>query len=418
MSLSPFFAPTIRRFGRLTLWAALIGCLAGTASAFFLWLLNSATTWRESHPTLLYALPLGGFGIGLFYHRWAGIAVRGNNLIIEQLHKNDHLLPLRMAPMVLLGSVATHFFGGSAGREGTAVQMGASLADWLGRQLGATDEDRPFFLLAGISAGFSSLFGTPLAGLFFGLELPHLGRLRYEAIWPCLVAVVVGDRIATAWGATHAHYPALLPLPLNSFLLAKVAVAGVAFGLVARLFVISLDLVKAVFGRYVTWPPLRPFIGGCLIILLTHLVESRDYLGLSLPLLEKIFQQGAGVITSAFLLKLIFTCLTLGTGFLGGEVTPLFVIGATFGFVLGGWFGVDPLWFAAIGFVALFGAAAHTPFSALVLGLELFAGTPPLYWGVACFCAYLAVGRQTIYPAQPAQFNWHRPTKRHFVANP
>lgn len=375
------------------------GVLAGTASAIFLLSLQWATQIRLAYPILLFFLPIVGFLLGWVYHAYAGLAARGNNLIIEEIHANRQPIPLRMAPMVLLGTVVTHLFGGSAGREGTAIQMGSSLADWLSRTLRLSPEDRRLLLMAGISGGFGSVFGTPLAGFVFGLEVQTVGRVRYEGILPCLVASIIGDRVARWWGASHSHYPAMATSELNLWLLGKVLLAGALFGLTSLLFIELTHGIKHLAGQLVAWPPLRPFIGGLLIITLTLLVGSRDYLGLSLPLIQNSLN-GIGVDKAAFLLKLVLTAVTLGTGFLGGEVTPLFVIGATMGYSLGPWLGVDPIWLAQIGFVSVFAGASNTPLACALMGIELFGGGAPLYLALSCFTAYLASGHRSIYTTQ------------------
>ncbi|MFN8376635.1 MAG: chloride channel protein [Anaerolineae bacterium] len=318
----------LRMLLRWVLLGTLVGILAGTASAVFLISLQWATNLRLEFPSLLFLLPFGGLLIGWTYYRFAGEAARGNNLVIEEVNLNRGRIPLRMAPMILAGTVLTHLFGGSAGREGTAIQMGTSLADGLRRLLGLTGADRRMMLMAGISGGFASVFGTPLAGFVFGMEVQSMGRIRYEGVIPCLTAALVGDLVTRAWGAAHSHYPALPEVAIDPTLLLKVTLAGIGFGLTSLLFIELTDSIRHVMRERVRWMPLRPLIGGAVIIALTLLLGTRDYLGLSLPLIQNSVN-GTGVETFAFLLKLVFTAITLGTGFLGGEVTPLFVIGLT-----------------------------------------------------------------------------------------
>jgi H+/Cl- antiporter ClcA len=381
-----------------------VGILAGTASAIFLTLLNAATDFRIAHPELLFFLPLVGLGIGWIYQRFAGSAARGNNLVIEEVNLEvaqaaDHEIPLRMTPLVLFGTILTHLFGGSAGREGTAIQMGSSLADHLRQFLGLNDTDRRLMIMAGISGGFGSVFGTPIAGFVFGLEVQSVGRIRYEGVIPCLVAAVVGDLVTRAWGVTHSHYPALANVEIEPVLLIKIVIAGILFGLTSLLFIELTHLIKRACKRFLWYPPLYPFVGGLVIIGLTLLLNTQDYLGLSLPLIRSSMD-GTGVVTFAFLLKVIFTAVTLGTGFLGGEVTPLFVMGSTLGYTLGIALGVDPVFMAALGFVAVFAGASNTPLACAMMGVELFGGGSVLYLAIACFVAYLASGHRGIYVTQ------------------
>lgn len=391
-------------------WGAigiLIGILAGSASAFFLTSLAWITQTRLAHPWLLWFLPLGGLLVGWLYARFGSTAIQGNNLVIDEVNHDQARIPLRMAPLVLIGTLITHLFGGSAGREGTAIQMGASLADALGRLLRTLLHpltwlgpiDRRMVLMAGISGGFGSVFGVPVAGAVFGMEVQRVGRVRYEGLLPCLVASYVGDLVTRAWGVPHAHYPQWPTLAIEPLLLLKVALAGVAFGLTSLLFVELTHGIKRVMAMWQIGSPLKSFVGGVVIIALTLLVGTRDYLGLSLPLIEASVM-GGGVVASAFLWKTLFTAITLGTGYLGGEVTPLFVIGSTLGYTLGIWLGIDPALLAAIGLVAVFAGASNTPLACTLMGVELFGGGILLYVFLGCVVAYLVSGHRGIYATQ------------------
>jgi H+/Cl- antiporter ClcA/CBS domain-containing protein len=393
------FLAFLRTLLKWTLLGGGVGILAGTASAVFLVSLDWATHTRLANPTILFLLPLAGFMVGWIYHRFAGIAAQGNNLVIEEVHSNQSRIPLRMAPLVLLGTVITHLFGGSAGREGTAIQMGASLADTLRRVLRLNADDRRLMIMAGISGGFGSVFGTPVAGFVFGMEVQSVGRIRYDGIVPCLVAAYVGDIVTRLWGVGHTHYPALANIEIEPLLLLKVALAGIVFGLTSIVFVELTHGIKHLQSRLVKYPPLRPLVGGILIIALTLALNTEDYLGLGIPLIQQSIG-GSGVVTFAFLLKLIFTALTLGSGYLGGEVTPLFVIGSTLGYTLGRLLGVDPTFMASIGFVAVFAGASNTPLACALMAMELFGGGSPLYLILGCVVAYLASGHRGIYVTQ------------------
>ncbi len=226
-----------------------------------------------------------------------------------------------------------------------------------------------------------------------------VGRVRYDALIPCLTAALVGDVTARLLGATHSHYPQTVLTALDAGLLVKVAVAGVLFGLCAWLFSALTHAIKRTAARWMAWPPLRTAIGGAVVVGLALLLNTTDYLGLSLPLIRQSLD-GTGVIALAFLLKLVFTAVTLGTGFVGGEVTPLFVIGATLGYSLGGVLGIDPAWLASVGFVAVFAGASNTPLACALMGIELFGGGAAVYVVVGCFVAYLFSGAGGIYSTQ------------------
>lgn len=383
-------------------WLFLAGCvgvLAGTASALFLTLLTNATNAFASQPALIVLLPLAGLLIGWVYWRFGGTASQGNNLVIEEIHIARQRVPARMAPLVLIGTVATHLFGGSAGREGTAIQMSASLSDTLRRVLRLDSNDRRLVLMAAISGGFGSVFGTPAAGFVFGMEVQTAGRMRYEGALPCLIASIVGDLVTRAWGVGHAHYPRLAPVEIDPLLLMRVVLASVVFGLASAAFIELTHRVKHLFQQRIKWPPLRPFFGGLAIIALTLLVGTNDYNGLSLPLIERSLR-GETVLFTAFLLKIVFTAVTLGSGFLGGEVTPLFVIGATCGAALAPVLGVDPGLLSSIGFVAVFAGATNTPIACAIMAVELFGGGGEIYVLVGCVVAYQISGQRSIYATQ------------------
>jgi H+/Cl- antiporter ClcA len=305
-----------------------------------------------------------------------------------------------MAPLIYVGTVVTQLFGGSAGREGTALQMSGSLTDTFSRVARLTPSDRRVMLIAALSGGFGAVFGVPVAGFVFGLEVHTVGRLRYDALLAALTASMVGDLVVTSLGVTHTVTPEVIPTDLTASLVAKVVLAGVIFGIVARGFMASTHLVRHLYERFGTWPPLRPFIGGVAIVGLTYLVGNRDYNGLSLPLITASLAGGAGVMAFAFAWKLVFTSVTLGSGFQGGEVTPLFVIGATLGAVLAGVLGVDPTLLAALGFVAVFAGAANVPITCTIMGAELFSANTMVLFALVCVVAYLCSPNRGIYSAQ------------------
>ena len=383
-------------------WIALgllVGVLAGAAGAFFLWSLRWATEQFDTHGALLWFLPLAGLGIGLAYHYGGGRSVEGNNLIIDEIHDPTEWVPRRMAPMVLIGTIATHLFGGSAGREGTAIQMSGSLTDAASRLLRLGPDDRRVMLITAIAGGFGAVFGVPLAGAVFALEVQSVGRLRYEALVPCLTASVTGDLVVRGLGVGHTVTPHLGDVELSVGLLLKVAVAGICFGLMSLAFVMGDHWVRRSFARWVPWPPARPLIGGVLEIGLTYAVGNRLYNGRSEGLVElSLF--GGDVPTWAFALKLVFTAVTLGSGFVGGEVTPLFVMGATLGATLAVPLGVPPELLAALGFVAVFAGASNTPLACTIMGVELFGAGAVPYFAVACVMSYVFSAHQGIYRTQ------------------
>ena len=393
----------VRLLGFLVKWTvlgAVVGVLAGISSAFFLASLNWATTTRLRHPWLLWLLPVGGFAVGLVYHYAGGRSGGGNNLIIEEIHEPRAWIPGRMAPLIYVGTVITQVLGGSAGREGTALQMSGSLTDVFNRAIRLRPADRRVMLIAALSGGFGAVFGVPIAGWVFGLEVQAVGRVRYDALVPALSASLVGDLVVRALGIKHTPYPKLGDVDLSAPLLAKVMVAGLCFGLVSVLFVELTHGITRIFGSTLSWPPLRPVIGGLAVIGLTYAVGTRAYNGLSIGLIELSLAGGVGVATFAFLLKLIFTAVTLGSGFVGGEVTPLFVIGATLGATLGTLLHVPVPIMASLGFVAVFAGAANVPLACTIMGIELFGAPAAPLLAVACSVAYVFSAHRGIYTTQ------------------
>jgi H+/Cl- antiporter ClcA len=383
-------------------WVALgvgVGVLAGLSSALFLKLLEWSTRSFAEHGWLLWLLPLGGLAMGCLYHYTGGRSIEGNVLIIDEIHEPRTGVPRRMAPLVLISTVATNLFGGSAGREGTAIQMSASLTDGGARLLHLSREERRTLLVAGMSAGFGAVFGVPLAGAVFGMEVQSVGRVRYEALVPSLTGALVGDLIVRGLGVHHTPTPQLGPLDLDAVLLVKVALAGVVFGLVGAVFIEAVHLVKRIGTRLTGWPPARPVIGGAIVIALTLLVGNRHYNGLSVPLaVDALAGNDPGL--QVFALKLLFTAVTLGFGFYGGEVTPLLVIGSTLGAALAAVLGLPVALLAAVGYVAVFAGAANVPLSCTIMAVELFGREALEPAAVGCVMAYVFSSHRSIYASQ------------------
>ena len=406
----------IRDFARLFLLIAPISLATGAACALFLRLLDEVTEFRFAHPALLFALPFAGVVIAYFYERHGKNSSRGNNLILEAIHSSQSenpdddssLVPRRMAPLILFSTLITHLFGGSAGREGTAVQMGGSIASAWARALGLNRQTTRLALLCGIAAGFGGVFGTPLAGAVFALEVLWRGRLETEEALLCLLAAMGSDFFARSLGAHHHVYVVAFQSSstfVEIVLAAKVAFAAVLFGLAARVFVELSELIAHTFKTRIQNPLARPFVGGVGIIALTQLLGTRDFLGLSVSSPDaNAVTLGSAFETSAppfaWLAKTVFTALTLGSGFKGGEVTPLFFIGATLGNALSGPLEAPVSLLTAVGFVAVFAGASKTPLASTLLGIELFGAHGAPLFALACFVAARSSGERGLYGAQ------------------
>ena len=386
-------------------WAGLgaaAGALCGVASAVFLVALEHATVYRTAHSWLVYLLPLAGLVIGLVYERWGKPIAPGTSLIIDSIHEATPQIPLRMAPMVLAGTVLTHFFGGSAGREGTAVQMGASLADAVAHRLGVSRGRRRQLLAAGIAGGFGSVFGTPVAGTIFGLEVVAIGRMEYDALFPALVAALLGDYVTRRLGVVHTAYPAVGHTSFTALVAAKLVVIGLAMAGATVAFIELTHALKKHLSKIRL--PLRMALGGAVVVALWRLFEGlsmngSDYLGLGVPTIVRAFSDPE-LPSYAFALKLLLTAITIGAGFLGGEVTPLFFVGATLGSVLARFLGLPIELGATVGIAAVFGAAANTPLALSIMAVELCGAEALPHVLVVSAIAYLASGHRSIYPSQ------------------
>lgn len=387
-----------RDLRRRIAFSLLSGLLSGLAATVFLVLLDQATRFREAHPALIWLLPLAGFFIGWIYHVYGRDVAGGNNLILDEIHSPQKITPLRMAPLILLGTLLTHLFGGSAGREGTAVQMGASLSDQLGRFFRLNPAERKLLLTAGCGAGFGAAIGAPWAGALFGMEVLHVGRFRLFAVAECVLASFTAYAVTLLLKAPHSQYP-LFEIPAFDFQLALWLVpAGILFGLSARIFTGITHLWESWQRRWISYPPVKPFAGGLLLVLLFYWEGTYRFTGLGIPFIQQALQQPAGF--ELPLWKGVFTALTVGSGFKGGEFIPLVFIGATLGSALALWIPVSFQLLAATGFAAVFGAAANAPLACTLMAMEIFGWHIGPYALVACGISYLVSGRPGIYRSQ------------------
>lgn len=393
------FLPNLGFTGKWLVTALVVGLLAGSASAVFLISLEWATDYREDNMWIIALLPLAGLLIGWLYHRFGESVVKGNNQLLEEFYNPLKIIPLRMAPLVLFGTVMTHLFGGSAGREGTAVQMGGAIADQFTKWFNLGKLDRKMLITVGVAAGFASVFGTPLAGAVFALEWLIIGRIRYEAILPAFLSAYIADyACADLWGVAHTHYTIPLVPPLDIPNLLWIIPAGICFGLSGRLFAKATHFWSALFSKKINYPPLRPLVGGVVVALIVFAFGTTKYIGLGIPTIVDAFSEDLPWYD--FLAKIGMTSLTLGAGFKGGEVTPLFYTGATLGNALSGFIPLPVALLAGMGFVGVFSGATNTPLACTLMGIELFGAASGVYVGLACVMAYLFSGHAGIYNSQ------------------
>lgn len=382
----------------------LIGSGVGSASAAFLASLTYVTIFRENHLEIVFALPFIGFLISKMYAYFSPSSEKGNNYVIEELQHQKSALPFWMAPLVFIGTVLTHLFGGSAGREGTAVQMGASISDQLSKVFSFTKRGRNYLLVSGVAAGFASVFGTPLAGIVFSIEMSVVGKTKYDAVIPAVLSAYAANYVTHLWQIPHTHYEILSHTELNFQTFSWIILASLFFGFAGMAFSKMVKFFSTLFSKFTVDLAVKSFIGGSIIVLLYLGLQSINfsqpsrYLGLGVNVIQEAFVQP--VLPYDFALKLLFTTITLGAGFKGGEVTPLFFIGATLGNVLSFFIPLPFDLLAAVGFVAVFAAAANTPFACVFMGIELFGSDHIEFIAIGCLLAFFFSGHNSIYKAQ------------------
>ncbi len=399
------FVKIVSRYLRWSCFSALAGILAGLAATIFLILLQWATATRKAHPGLIWLLPLAGLVIGLVYHHYGRDVAGGNNLILDEIHQPNKTIPVRMAPLILLGTVITHLFGGSAGREGTAVQMGASLSDQLSSFFRVEPAERKILLAAGIGAGFGAAIGAPWAGAVFGMEVIQIGKLRLFAWFECLVASFAGYFVTLLLQAPHSVYPRVQNIDYEWKTWLLVIFFGSLCGIVAFSFAGLTHVVEALIGRSIRYPPLKPLVGGLLLLLFYRLEGSYLYAGLGIPVIQEALSTPPEL--QVPLLKGLFTALTLASGFKGGEFIPLVFIGTTFGSAVSVFFNISPPLLAAVGFSAVFAGAANTPIACAIMAMEIFGPEIGGYAFAACLSSYYFSGHKGIYKSQRAAASKH-----------
>ena len=389
------------RNARESLWllalVLVVSAAMGIAAWLFLTSLDAVSAARTTQPLCFLFLPIVGVGTAWLYRTHGGEASRGNNLVIDSA-LTGKAIPARMALFTFFCSVATHLAGGSAGREGTAVQIGGTIADNVARRLHLGTRDHQDLLLSGIAAAFGGVFGTPLAGAFFGMEMCFVGKLNYSAGIYCLIASFTGDTVARALGTQHAeHMIGTIP-ELEPRTIALAVAAAVIFGLTARLFSLAIRTIKRFYANRITNYLVAALVGSLVVLAAFGVGGLTRYAGLSTWLVDAGFSGDTTLGDAA--LKLVMTALTLGAGFQGGEVTPLFGIGASLGGWLGTVSGMPTAFMAALGLLGVFGAGLNVPITTIMLGIDMFGGHGAPYFVIVAFVSYLVAGHRGVYAAQ------------------
>lgn len=385
--------------------AVICGLLIGAVGVLFSYCLSYVTTTRLNYPIIVFLLPVSGLLIVAMY-RMSGVRQsKGTNMVISSVRSTEKV-PMKMAPLIFLSTTITHLFGGSAGREGAALQLGGSIAAQIGRIIKLDEKDMHIITMCGMSAAFSALFGTPITAAIFPLEVISVGIMYYAALVPCALASTIAAALAASLGCKGEHFiiPQIESLDFN--IAWKVIVLAILCALVARIFCHALHYVNELFRMYLRNQYLRIFCGGCIIVLLA-LVFGYDYLGAGMDMIEKSIE--GEVIWQAFLLKIVFTSITLGCGFKGGEIVPSFFIGATFGALVGSLVGIPVGFGAAIGLMSVFCGVTNCPITSLLLSFELFGFVGTAYFLLADAISYMLSGYESLYHEQKIMYSKFSP---------
>ncbi len=374
---------------------ALIGAVGGFVGSLFHIGVNYATSERLNYPWILYLLPLAGLVI-VWLYKAAGVWGKGTNAVIESVHFGKDV-PVQLVPVIFLATVFTHLCGGSAGREGAALQIGGGIGHETGKLLHLGEKDLPLATLCGMAGVFSALFGTPLTATVFALEVISVGVLYYAGLVPCITSAMVGYLVSLAMGVPPTRFTVTAPA-LSAWTMVLVLALGIGCAVVSILFCQGLHRTERLAEKYLKNPWLRAVVGGCIVIALTMLVGTGDYNGAGMDVIERaVAGEASGW---AWVLKLLFTAVTIGFGFKGGEVVPSFFVGATFGCVAGSLLGLPPGFAAAVGLVAVFCGAVNCPIASVILSIELFGSGGLLYFAMACAVSYLLSGYCGLYSSQ------------------
>ncbi len=383
--------------------AICIGFIIGLVGIAFHWTLEWATEFRTEHPMILWLLPLGGLAIVLAY-RLAGMEKdRGTNFILVAVRSNE-AVTLKTAVLIFFSTVMTHLLGGSAGREGAALQLGGSIASSFGRNFELNEKEERIMTMCGMAAGFAALFGTPLTSVIFAMEVITVGVMHYSAIVPCIISALVASGLSKAVGIKPTAFEIVgIPEAIGLETCWLVAILGILCAVLSVLFCIVMEHTGNAYRKYFKNSMVRAFVGGCIVIGATYLVGCRDYNGAGMDIITKALNGDAK--TEAFLLKILFTALTLGAGYKGGEIVPSFFIGATFGCIAGPLLGLPAAFAASLGMAAVFCGVTNCPLASIMLCIELFGFHGTAYYALCCAISYMLSGYYGLYSEQKIMYS-------------
>ncbi|WMJ76511.1 MULTISPECIES: chloride channel protein [unclassified Sedimentibacter] len=387
----------ILTFFKWIIFAGITGFIGGLIGTAFHLSVERATEFRVANNWVLYFLPVGGIAIAVFYKLFKMTDSTGTNQIIDSIRTDDHV-PIILAPLIFVSTVITHLFGGSAGREGAALQLGGSIGTFVGNIFKLDNKDMHLIVLCGMSGVFSALFGTPLTATLFAMEVISIGVIYYSSLVPCLASSLVAYGVSLFFGIAPVHYDLSIIPVLSLKTIALTAVLAALLAELSIIFCVVMHKTEHLMKHKIKDDYLRGFIGGLIVLLLTMLIKTHDYNGAGMDIVQKAID---GIVKpEAFLLKIIFTAITIGAGFKGGEIVPTFFIGATFGCFAGGLLGLDPGFSAALGLVSLFCGVVNAPIASIILSIELFGSEGIIFFAIACSVSYMLSGYYGLYSSQ------------------
>lgn len=394
-------------FAKWVFIACAVGVIGGIIGSLFHMAVNFATDFREGHSWTLYLMPLAGLFIIFSYRVCKVDEETGTNLIISSVRGNIKV-PLLMAPLIFLGTVLTHLTGGSAGREGAALQLGGSIGAKAGELLKLDEKDSSLVIMCGMSAVFAALFGTPLTATFFAMEVISVGVIYYVGLVPCIASSLIAYKISLLAGLAPTKFNITGIPRLSLVSVTQIAALAALCAVISILLCMVMEFSHSRFQMYLPNTYLRIAVGGVVIIALTLLVGTRVYNGAGVDVIVAALEKGKAH-PEAFALKMLFTAITINTGFKGGEIVPTFFIGATFGCTAAGFLGLDPSFGAAIGLVALFCGVVNCPVASILLSYELFGGSGLVLFAVACGVSYMLSGYYGLYSSQKIMYSKTKP---------
>lgn len=390
--------------------SSIVGLIVGAFSSAFSWCMTTATNLRLTYSWLLFLLPVGGLVIVFMYRSMGMKHDRGTNLILRAVRSAESI-PFRVAPLIFISTVITHLFGGSAGREGAALQLGGSIGNKIGSVMKVDEQDTKIMVMCGMSAAFSALFGTPMAAAIFPLEVASVGIMQYSALLPCIFSSLIASQFASTMGIAPEAFTIVSIPEFAAIPALKIILVAAICGFVSTVFCYILHTTHKEYSRLIKNQYIRIAAAGVIVVLLTLLLGTRDYNGAGIPVIERAME--GEVIWYAFLAKIVMTALTLGAGYRGGEIVPSFFVGATLGCLLGQIFGISPSLCAAVGMISLFCGATNCPLASMLIGFELFGFQGVYYILIAVAVSYSFSGYRGLYQQQEIVYSKYKARKHH-----